>query len=138
MCFLPYPSIPPPFSHYSAWIPLERSFGYSYSFQSIGVDRAAFGVILFQYSPPFSHYSAWIPPEDSHYYSYSFIFSFSLFFCFFFFFSFFLSFFSLSFVLSIGVNQEYLLYFNSPLSIPPPFLYYSVWIPSRILYSYSI
>ena len=53
MCFLPYPSIPSPFSHYSAWIPLERSFGYSYSFKSIGVDRATFGVILFQYSPTF-------------------------------------------------------------------------------------
>ena len=53
MCFLPYPSIPPPFSYYSAWIPLERSFRYSYSFQSIGVDRAAFGVILVQYSPAF-------------------------------------------------------------------------------------
>ena len=53
MCFLPYPSIPPPFSYYSAWIPLERSFGYSYSFQSIGVDRAAFHVVLFQYSPTF-------------------------------------------------------------------------------------
>ena len=40
MCFLPYPSIPPPFSYYSAWIPLERSFGYSYSFQSIEVEQA--------------------------------------------------------------------------------------------------
>ena len=53
MCFLPYPSIPPPFSYYSAWIPLERSFRYSYSFQSIKVDRAAFHVVLFQYSPTF-------------------------------------------------------------------------------------
>ena len=53
MCFLPYPSIPPLFSYYSAWIPLERSFGYSYSFQCIGVDRAAFHVVLFQYSPAF-------------------------------------------------------------------------------------
>ena len=53
MCFLPYPSIPPPFSYYSEWIPLERSFGYSYSFQSIGVDKAAFHVVLFQYSPTF-------------------------------------------------------------------------------------
>ena len=53
MCFLPYPSILPPFSYYSAWIPLERSFRYSYSFQSIGVDRATFHVVLFQYSPAF-------------------------------------------------------------------------------------
>ena len=53
MCFLPYPSIPPPFSHYSAWIPLERSFRYSYSYRALEQIRAAFGVILFQYSPAF-------------------------------------------------------------------------------------
>ena len=53
LCFLPYSSIPPPFLYYSAWIPLERSFEYSYSFQSIGVNRAAFGVILLQYFPAF-------------------------------------------------------------------------------------
>ena len=122
MCFLPYPSIPPPFSYYSAWIPLERSFGYSYSFQSIGVDRAAFGVILLQYSPAFL---ALLSVDTAR------GFTLLLLLIHFFFFSFF-------FVLSIGVIQECLLYFNYPLSIPPPFLYYSVWIPSRILYSYSI
>ena len=147
MCFLPYPSIPPPFSYYSAWIPLERSFGYSYSFQSIGVNRAAFGVILLQYSPAFL---VLLSVDTARQFTLLLLlifllFSLSLFFCspyFFFFFSFFFFFlsffFSLSFVLSIGVNQKCLLYFNFPLSIPPPFLYYSVWIPSRILYSYSI
>ena len=117
MCFLPYPSIPPPFSHYSAWIPLERSFGYSYSFQSIGVDRAAFGVVLFQYSLAFL---ALLSVDTAR------GFTLLLLLFFFFLFSFYLLslslFFFLSlFFLSIGVNQECLLYFNSPLCIPLAF-----------------
>ena len=111
MSFLPYPSIPPAFSYYSAWIPLERSLGYSYSFQSIGVDRAAFHVVLFQYSPAFL---ALLSVDIAR----------GLILL-------------LFFLKSIGVNQKCLLYFNYPLSIPPPFLYYSAWIPSRIFYSYS-
>ena len=138
MCFLPYPSIPPPFSYYSAWIPLERSFGYSYSFKSIGVDRAAFHVVLFQYSPAFLA----LLSVDTARGLILLLFFFLLFlssFLYLLFITFLFSLFSSSsFLKSIGVNQKYLLYFNYPLSIPLPFLYYSAWIPSRILYCYSI
>ena len=104
MCFLPYPSIPPPFSHYSAWIPLERSFRYSYSYRALEQIRAAFWCDPLLVFPRLSRITQRGYRQRVHTITLTH--------------SFFSLFFFVPFFLSIGVNQKCLLYFIYPLSIP--------------------